>query len=43
MALGRELLLNPYWPREAALALGEEHPFPPQYGRAARVRRTSRV
>ncbi|MEW2344585.1 NADH:flavin oxidoreductase/NADH oxidase [Streptomyces griseoaurantiacus] len=43
VALGRELLLNPYWPREAALALGEEHPFPPQYGRAARVRRTSRV
>jgi 2,4-dienoyl-CoA reductase-like NADH-dependent reductase (Old Yellow Enzyme family) len=43
VALGRELLLNPYWPRQAARALGEEHPFPPQYGRADRARRASRV
>jgi 2,4-dienoyl-CoA reductase-like NADH-dependent reductase (Old Yellow Enzyme family) len=44
VALGRELLLNPYWPRQAARALGAEHPFPPQYGRAERARyRTSRV
>jgi 2,4-dienoyl-CoA reductase-like NADH-dependent reductase (Old Yellow Enzyme family) len=34
--LGRELLRNPYWPRQAALELGAEHPLPPQYRRAER-------
>ena len=32
--LGRELLRNPHWPRQAAHELGEIHPLPPQYGRA---------
>ena len=32
--LGRELLRNPYWPRQAARELGVEHPLPLQYGRA---------
>lgn len=32
--IGRELLRNPYWPRQAARELGETLPFPPQYGRA---------
>ncbi|MFG3342201.1 NADH:flavin oxidoreductase/NADH oxidase [Glycomyces sp. NPDC048151] len=34
--LGRELLRNPYWPRQAAHELGEEHPLPRQYRRAER-------
>ncbi|WP_240192792.1 NADH:flavin oxidoreductase/NADH oxidase [Glycomyces sp. YM15] len=36
--LGRELLRNPYWPRQAAHELGAEHPLPRQYGRADRKR-----
>jgi len=32
--LGRELLRNPYWPLDAARALGVEFPRPPQYQRA---------
>jgi 2,4-dienoyl-CoA reductase-like NADH-dependent reductase (Old Yellow Enzyme family) len=32
--LGRELLRNPYWPRQAAHELGVEHPLPRQYRRA---------
>ncbi|HEX2142882.1 MAG TPA: NADH:flavin oxidoreductase/NADH oxidase [Glycomyces sp.] len=32
--LGRELLRNPYWPRQAAHELGETRPLPKQYGRA---------
>lgn len=38
VALGRELLLNPYWPRQAARALGTPSPFPLQYSRAERAR-----
>lgn len=38
VALGRELLLNPYWPRAAARALSERAPFPLQYARAERSR-----
>jgi len=34
--LGRELLRNPYWPRQAARELGAEHPLPRQYRRAER-------
>lgn len=34
IALGRELLRNPYWPLQAAAALGADHPWPPQYLRA---------
>lgn len=34
--LGRELLRNPYWPRQAAHELGVEHPLPRQYRRAER-------
>lgn len=33
--LGRELLRNPYWPLEAARALGQEVAWPEQYQRAA--------
>ncbi|MDA1360041.1 NADH:flavin oxidoreductase/NADH oxidase [Glycomyces luteolus] len=36
--LGRELLRNPYWPRQAAHELGAEHPLPRQYRRAERKR-----
>jgi 2,4-dienoyl-CoA reductase-like NADH-dependent reductase (Old Yellow Enzyme family) len=32
--IGRELLRNPYWPRQAARTLGAELPTPPQYLRA---------
>jgi 2,4-dienoyl-CoA reductase-like NADH-dependent reductase (Old Yellow Enzyme family) len=32
--IGRELLRNPFWPRQAARELGDTHPLPPQYGRA---------
>jgi 2,4-dienoyl-CoA reductase-like NADH-dependent reductase (Old Yellow Enzyme family) len=32
--IGRELLRNPYWPRQAARELGDPHPLPPQYERA---------
>ncbi|MEU6860607.1 NADH:flavin oxidoreductase/NADH oxidase [Glycomyces sp. NPDC046736] len=32
--LGRELLRNPYWPREAARELGDEHLLPLPYRRA---------
>ncbi len=32
--LARELLRDPYWPRRAAKALGQEIPVPEQYGRA---------
>jgi len=31
VALGRELLRNPYWPLQAALKLGAEIAWPPQY------------
>lgn len=34
VALGRELLRNPYWPIQAARELGEEHALPIQYHRA---------
>lgn len=33
VALGREMLRNPYWPREAAHKLGVEMEWPPQYRR----------
>ena len=36
VALGRELLRNPYWPLRAAAALGDEPPWPRQYLRARR-------
>lgn len=36
VALGRELLRNPYWPLKAAAALGDEPPWPKQYLRARR-------
>jgi 2,4-dienoyl-CoA reductase-like NADH-dependent reductase (Old Yellow Enzyme family) len=32
--IGRELLRNPYWTRQAARELGDAHPLPPQYGQA---------
>lgn len=32
--IGRELLRNPHWPRQAARELGDAHPLPPQYERA---------
>ncbi|WP_299754646.1 NADPH dehydrogenase NamA [uncultured Pontibacter sp.] len=32
--LARELLRDPYFPMHAALELGDEHPWPPQYERA---------
>jgi 2,4-dienoyl-CoA reductase-like NADH-dependent reductase (Old Yellow Enzyme family) len=34
VALGRELLRNPYWPLEAARELGHEIEWPRQYRRA---------
>lgn len=34
VAIGRGMLFNPRWPWHAALALGEEPTFPPQYERA---------
>lgn len=34
VALGRELLRNPYWPLHAARALGHDVPWPRQYQRA---------
>ncbi len=34
VALGRELLRHPYWPLDAARALGEDLPWPKQYVRA---------
>ncbi|UZN02533.1 NADH:flavin oxidoreductase/NADH oxidase [Cellulomonas sp. S1-8] len=34
VALARPLLVDPFWPRRAALALGVEVPLPPQYERA---------
>jgi 2,4-dienoyl-CoA reductase-like NADH-dependent reductase (Old Yellow Enzyme family) len=36
VALGRELLRNPYWPLQAARTLGVEIPWPEQYVRAKR-------
>lgn len=36
VVLGRELLRNPYWPLQAATALGDEPPWPRQYLRAPR-------
>jgi 2,4-dienoyl-CoA reductase-like NADH-dependent reductase (Old Yellow Enzyme family) len=36
VALAREMLRNPHWALEAAHALGQPVPFPPQYLRAAR-------
>ncbi|MFW5973906.1 MAG: NADH:flavin oxidoreductase/NADH oxidase, partial [Natrialbaceae archaeon] len=33
VALGREMLRNPYWPLEAAHELGVETGWPPQYRR----------
>lgn len=36
VALGRELLRNPYWPLQAASALGAEIEWPVQYRRARR-------
>lgn len=41
VALGRELLHDPYWPNHAAIALGEPDPFagmPIQYGHWLRLR-----
>lgn len=32
--LARELLRNPYWPLHAAIALGDDTPWPPQYVRS---------
>lgn len=32
--MGRELLRNPYWPLHAAIALGDDIPWPKQYERA---------
>jgi len=37
IVLGRELLRNPYWPLQAARALGEDIPWPKQYQRAKPV------
>jgi 2,4-dienoyl-CoA reductase-like NADH-dependent reductase (Old Yellow Enzyme family) len=37
--IGRELLRNPYWPRQAARELGDAHPLPPQYRRGEPPRR----
>ena len=34
--LAREFLRDPYWPLHAAAALGDEGPWPKQYGRAKR-------
>ena len=34
VALGRELLRNPYWPLQAARALGDDFAWPKQYQRA---------
>jgi 2,4-dienoyl-CoA reductase-like NADH-dependent reductase (Old Yellow Enzyme family) len=34
--LAREFLRDPYWPLHAAAALGDEAPWPKQYGRAKR-------
>lgn len=34
VALGRELLRNPYWPLQAARVLGDDFPWPKQYQRA---------
>lgn len=34
--LGRELLRHPHWPLDAARVLGDEAPWPKQYGRAKR-------
>jgi 2,4-dienoyl-CoA reductase-like NADH-dependent reductase (Old Yellow Enzyme family) len=34
VVLGRELLRNPYWPLQAARALGQDIPWPKQYQRA---------
>lgn len=37
VALGRELLRNPYWPLQAARALGDDFAWPKQYQRAKPV------
>jgi 2,4-dienoyl-CoA reductase-like NADH-dependent reductase (Old Yellow Enzyme family) len=34
VALGRSMLFNPHWTWQAALELGEQAPYPPQYARA---------
>ncbi|WP_460496984.1 NADH:flavin oxidoreductase/NADH oxidase [Glycomyces tarimensis] len=39
VAIGRELLRNPYWPRQAARELGESYTVAPQYERAEPRRR----
>ncbi|MEL7978036.1 NADH:flavin oxidoreductase/NADH oxidase [Isoptericola sp. F-RaC21] len=44
VALGRELLLDPYWPVRAARELGADWSLPPQYDRAESLaRRDTRV
>lgn len=35
ISLARAMLFNPRWPQHAAVALGVEAPYPPQYERAA--------
>ncbi|WP_306214600.1 NADH:flavin oxidoreductase/NADH oxidase [Actinoplanes sp. RD1] len=37
VALGRQLLVDPFWPRRAAHELGVKHPLPPQYARGERA------
>ena len=37
VALGRELLRNPYWPLQAARTLGDDVAWPKQYQRAKPV------
>ena len=39
VALARPLLVDPFWPQRAAVALGVELPLPPQYERAAALLR----
>ena len=39
--LGREVLRNPYWPLQAAEALGEKPAYPKQYLRAVPFRRSA--
>jgi len=34
VALARPLLVDPFWPHRAAVALGADLPLPPQYDRA---------
>jgi 2,4-dienoyl-CoA reductase-like NADH-dependent reductase (Old Yellow Enzyme family) len=39
--VGRELLRNPYWPLQAAEALGDTPAYPKQYLRAVPFRRSA--